>query len=294
MLELRMAKPQEREEICHLWRAVYADEDALMDSFFQACGLEEVMLLKEDGVLRTYIAAPRARLHLPDGQVVDTAYLYALGTDPDQRERGFGRTLLRYADFYLQERKLPCVTLVPAEPSLFRFFESVGYEYAFASRMAEVPAAQIGEAPEGSGYTCAQAEDYNRLREELLAGTFHLEYSQALVEFQRYLSRSTGGELLILQWEGGAGCAAVELQKSNPGITAQVKELLVPPGKEETAMALVAQACPADRYVVRMPVDRTWPAGGYGQPFGVIKWYNQDLRARQGESTRGYLGLAFE
>ena len=115
MLELRMAKPQEREEICHLWRAVYADEDALMDSFFQACGLEEVMLLKEDGVLRTYIAAPRARLHLPDGQVVDTAYLYALGTDPDHVMRAVeeevDRDLLRQAVMALAPRDREIVTM---------------------------------------------------------------------------------------------------------------------------------------------------------------------------------------
>ena len=45
-------------------------------------------------------------------------------TDPDQRKRALAVSFSHYADFYLAERLADCLTVVPAEPSLHRYFST--------------------------------------------------------------------------------------------------------------------------------------------------------------------------
>ena len=52
--------------------------------------------------------------------------------------KGHARQLLRYADDFLQKRGDKAMVLVPASPSLHRFFEAVGMDECFATRKVEI------------------------------------------------------------------------------------------------------------------------------------------------------------
>ncbi|MCQ4808184.1 hypothetical protein NE626_15515 [Intestinimonas massiliensis] len=54
------------------------------------------------------------------------------------RRKSSGRFILNYVDFYLQEKKLDCVTIIPAEASLHRFFAAAGFSECFATRKVEL------------------------------------------------------------------------------------------------------------------------------------------------------------
>lgn len=296
MIQIKPATLADVAEIHALWHKGFGDEAEFVDSFYRrCCKLEHTFLLREDGVLRTMAAAPLVTLCLPDGSRADGAYIYALTTDPQARGKGFGQMLLRYADFYLQEHKLDCVVLVPAEPSLFQFFRTAGYDSAFSLSKIEVPADQVAAPLAQTGLRPAQAEEYNQAREAHLAGTFHVAYGHAMIDFQKSMSQSAQSELYLLDLPHGTGCAAVERWTGGVGGDGiMIKELLTPEGDLAQGLALVARQEPAPRYFVRYPIFDEGLAGDYGQPFGMIKWYSAEKAVRWGGEKRGYLGLAFD
>lgn len=291
MIQIKPATPADTADIHALWHKGFGDEAAFVDSFYRrCCPLEHTFLLREDGALCSMIAAPAVDVKLPDGTTAKSAYLYALTTDPACRSKGFGQMILKYVDFYLTEHGLDCVVLVPAEPSLFQFFHTAGFDRAFSISEIELPAGQVALPPEGVSLRPAHAAEYNRVREARLEGSFHVACRDELVEFQRSMSRDSGGDLYLLDLPHGQGCAAVE--RVETGL--MVKELLADERDLAAGVSLLAQAQLAPRYFVRYPIFLEGLTGDYGQAFGVIKWYDQELAARWGEERRGYLGLAFD
>lgn len=139
MIEIRPARPGEETRQKELWKLSFGDDDAYIDYFYthRPAGVETLVLL-EDGALETMVALFPVTLSLPDGAQASSAYIYALATHPGARKKGFGRFILNYVDFYLQEKKLDCVTIVPAEASLHRFFAAAGFSECFATRKVEL------------------------------------------------------------------------------------------------------------------------------------------------------------
>ena len=291
MIEMRPSKLEELGRQRELWKGAFGDSDGYIDLFYQtAAGPEDVLVLLEDGVLHSMLALPPVELALPDGTAASSAYVYALATDPAARGRGYGRMLLRYVDFYLRERGVDCVTVVPAEESLHRFFASVDFAEAFAARWAELPGGGAAEAPPGDGVFPVDAAEYGALRETLLAGAFHVKYGGGLLAFQAGASRLSGAGLYRLRVDGVTGCAAAEYG----GGRLTVKELLLPPPLLDRGAALLRAALPAESVQVRAPAYRDGPLSGETRRFGMLKWLNGALGLKWAGAGEGYLGLGFD
>ena len=292
MIELRPARAQDTERCKALWKMAFGDGDAYLDLFF-TCDYhpEQMLLLLEDGVAMTMLYLMPMTLKGPD--ITATAhYVYALATDPAARKQGYGRQLLHAADRYVQDWGDDCMTVVPAEPSLHKFFGTVGYEPSFDTRMVEVAEALLPPAREDIAVQAIPPEEYGRLREDLLAGTFHICYDDSLLTYQAGLGRMSGGGLYQISADGWTGCAAVECLGAE---TVVFKELLLPEtGEVLQAAAQIARRLPAKRYHIRTPA--CWPgvAGSYLQPFGMLKWFNREKEAAWIKEPIAYLGLGFD
>lgn len=295
MLELRPSKAEEIPAQKALWKKTFDDGEDYIDDFYRYCAQpENVLVLLEDGVLRSMLALLPVTVALPDGTSASSSYIYALATDPAARKQGFGRMLLQYVDFYLGEQGVDCVTTVPAEASLHKFFATVGFTECFATRKIELTAAEAA-LPAGKckcNTVSIGAEEYGLLREELLKGTFHAQYCRRLLAYQEHICRANGGDMLRLDVEGNIGCAAVELEEGGRAVV--IKELLITADKIPTALAGIAMAYPADRYHLRTPA--LWPGHrtSYIQPFAMIKWLSGQDRRNWSEETTSYFGLAFD
>jgi GNAT superfamily N-acetyltransferase len=293
VIEMRPSKAEEVPAQKALWKRAFGDGDSYIDDFYTCCAQPENMLvLLEDGVLRSMLALLPMTIALPDGTRATSSYIYALATDPEFRKHGFGRMLLQYVDFYLGERGVDCVTTVPAEASLHKFFGTVGFTECFATRKIELTAAEAGTPGPGDAVAPASPEEYSSLRENLLEGTLHAEYCRRLLAYQEHICRASGGALLRLEVGGNAGCAAVELEEEGRAVV--IKELLIPHDKIPAALAAVAAAYPADRYHLRTPAF--WPGHrtSYIQPFAMVKWLSGQDRRAWSEETGAYFGLAFD
>lgn len=150
MLEMRPGRPEEVPAQKALWKAAFGDEDRYIDWFYECCGASaDVLEVVEEGRLASMLALLPQTLTLPGGGTASGWYIYALATDPGARSKGYGRQLLRFVDGYLAERGADCVTTVPAEPSLFKFFGTVGFAPCFSTRKLELLKSMLQPAAEG-------------------------------------------------------------------------------------------------------------------------------------------------
>lgn len=295
MITIRQSKAEDIPQQKELWKRCFGDSDAYVDMFYQKyCIPEQVLIVEEDGELNSMATMLETTMHFPDGTSYPVGYVYALATNPYIQGQGHARQLLAYADEYLQKKGMKCLTLVPASPSLHRYFDNLGLTECFATRKVEKMSAELtGLAPLGEDCKVVPIlpSEYNQIREEMLRGTMHIEYPDRLIQFQQFGSHLTAGDLYRLEVEGEVGCVAIEyVQRSR----LLMKELLIEPSKMEKAVQLISEELPAARYHIRTPVFWDGLPGSYIQAFGMIKWYDKELLQKWFNHQDAYLGLAFD
>lgn len=289
MIEIRPARGEELPRVKELWGLAFGDDGAWIDRFYALAG-GETLLLFEAGVAWTMTVLLPVTLSLPGGGVRSSAYVYALCTHPEARGRGYGRFLLRYVDFYLKEKGLDCVTVVPAQPSLHTFFASAGYGECFSLGVERVDPARPGAPASGDRLEPVDPMEYNRLREGLLARTFHVSYGSELLALQDWMGRPGGG-LWKLDLGGQPGLCAVE---AAPGAETVVKELLVPAGCGDRAEALLAARWPEETLQLRTPPRPEGDVRGKHEKFGMIQWYGAPPAELRTPAVPGYMAFGFD
>ena len=295
MYAIRPATPAEIPQVKALWKKCFRDPAEYIDAFYNSfCTTDQVLVVVEDGRVRSMASLLPASIRDTEGEPYPAAYLYALATDPDFQGHSHARQLLQAADELLVERGYMAMALVPASPSLHKFFKAVGMDECFAHRKSEFLASSLtGKARNGT-FTPIGPEEYNAIRESYLHGSVHVAYSDDLIRLQELSSRMTGGGLFRVEVEASdaeVGCAAIEY--SNAG-TLLIKELLTYHQYTSEAVEMAAKVFPAKRYLVRTPAAWEGFSGNYIQPFGMVKWYDPVLQRRFDGKQDAYLGLAFD
>ncbi len=292
MAHMRLSRPEDVPRERELWRMSFGDDWAYIDTYFDHTHNPDwaVVLEDDDGVVQTMLIGFPVALSLPGEAAIPAIYYYALGTDPAVRRRGYGRALFRFAEQTFGGAVRPVMTLLPGEPSLYNFFLTIGYDDRnFSIRQLACAADAL---PASSGpVRPAQADEYNALRERYLAGGAHLTFSDVYVSHQKRVARLYGGELLCFQTAGGDGCASVEYA---PDGTLLVKELLVPAGQTEAALAAVIGAYPAASLLANLPNQPGFDPLGSVAPYGVTHWLDDALAQRLAGKKDVYLGLALD
>ena len=285
MIELRKSKPEEVPELQELFQLCFGDGPEVSGLYFEHFYQpEEFLVLREEGELRAMAGLLNLTLTEPSGKSVKAAYLYGMGTHPDHQGRGFAAQLLNYADYYLRGKR-DCLVTMPATEELHGFYAKFGFEECFPLLEGEV----VPRAPQAAETSLPiDAAGYETLREQLLSEHHHVTYG-ALTGLQERLCSFSGGSLLSLHVNGIPGCAAVEQW----GDTAVIKELLIAPEGAEGALALIAQAVYAKRFILRRPAFCPNEALSK-RNFGMIKWYDPIAAKRWQGTAEPYLGLAFD
>ena len=275
MIEIHLARGREIEAAKSLWTDTFGDGPAFQERFYRLCDPEGPLVLAEDGELRSMLALPELALVPADGRRLRAGYVYALATRPDFRGQGFAAALIETAAGLARDRGLDCLLTVPAQPSLFGFFEGCGFRAGFTYKEETAAPAAAPAIP------VAPAE-YAALREKLLAGTVHTAYTDNQLAFQQLLCPHPGSGLYRLELARGPGCAAVENWPDAP----VVKELLCASGDIGQGAAVCAALC-------GRPVQARFPAAD-GQPFAAIRWLEGTPRSIRDRAAGGWLGLAFD
>ena len=155
----RHSLPGEEEALKELWRVVFGDEDSYIDAFFRLIyrpGMASVV--EEDGKI---VASAYA---VPFG---DVKYIYAVGTLPEYRARGYGRAVTLAAAAGEPAYICPADATLRCWYALTMNAQTVSYR----------PSMRLPHFLHKIG-----AEEYNARREEWLEGVHHAKYTPEILE----------------------------------------------------------------------------------------------------------------
>lgn len=223
--------PGDRAALTALWRQVFGDPEEVVAAFFDALpamGVGAVAVAEGRPVGAAYVLDA---LTLVDaqGQARRGGYLYAVAVDPAHRHQGLGAALSQKAAALSLARGTEFICTLPAEVSLYAWYEEILGLSCALHRKAYPVTAKPGLPVER---LCPA--DYRACRETLLTGTPHLCPSPAVMEFAGQFFALFGGGLYAC---GGGLCAAYV-----DGGQALIRELIAPAGvaAADVAAALCA------------------------------------------------------
>ncbi len=296
MLEIRTARQDELPELKSLFKRSFGDSDEFVDGYYKDyCSPEQTLVVIEDGELISMLTVLDVTYYIPGGEEFPVGYIYGLATNPHIQGKGHARQLMAYADQHLQKLGKKCLALVPASPSLHRYFESLGLVDCFSTRKVEVMSSALRDLPPldaSCKLSPTTPKEYNEIRNDQLAKRLHIRYDEKLAEFQLFCSQLSQGGLYRLEIDGEVGCAAIEyVQKSR----LLAKEVLISTHLQDKATQLIFENLSAGRYHIRTPAFWDGIKGSYTQTFGMAKWYDKELQQRIFRMHQdSYFGLAFD
>ena len=234
--------PGDRAALTALWRQVFGDPEAVVAAFFDALpqmGIGAVAEAEGRPVGAAYVLDALAVVDA-GGQARRCGYLYAVAVDPEHRHQGLGAALSQQAAALSQARGTEFICTLPAEPSLYAWYEEIlGLHCALRRKRYPVTA--------GPGWPAERLcpGDYLARREALLAGVPHLRPEAAVMDFAGQFYTLFGGGLYAC---GGGLCA---VYADNGRVL--IRELIAPAGvaAADVAAALCAAlGCREGQYML--------------------------------------------
>jgi len=284
MYTIRLSTSADIPAIRELWTLCFGDNGDYMDTFLTHCHAlhpDRTLVLEEEGLVRSMTTWMETVFMLPDGTQYPAAYIYAVATHPEARSRGFAAKVLAWAEEHLRTLGFSAMTTVPSEPSLHRYYGSLGFRECFCHEELRVIPAVGGDC--SCSLTPVTPAAYGKLRESLLTDLPHIVFPEYLLAFQRGCSALSGGDLYQVSTPCGPAALCAEGLEDGSLL---VKELLAPPAVRENLPAALPQLLPAFSGVYRRP--------GTAVPFGMLKWLDRESEARWDWNSTAYLGLAFD
>lgn len=259
------AERGDRPALSALWRECFGDTAAEQDCFWNTAGkTAQAFFVRENGAPQAMLCALPVDYIGGDGEVIRTAYIYAVCTRQSARGRGLCTQLLVQAEQILRTQGFAACVLVPADASLARFYEMRGYRAAFFRNRTE-----IGRQAVRADVRRIGAADYRALREMLLTADF-AAFSEDFLRCAQGYGELSGAGLYRIETADALCCAAAMLVDG----ALHISELI--PDSPAAAAALTAALGIQEGTV-------SSPGGGVPQAWG---------KPLRGALPTGYWGLS--
>ena len=188
---IRPYLPADRGQLIDLWSRVFGDPPDLVESFYDLLPyMGSCCVAAESGkVLGMAHLIHGLTLWQPKQTPVTCGYLYGVAVAEEARGRGLGGELSRGAAELGRAQGAELLCTLPAEESLYRWYERILNLRCRSSRTVYAADA----LPVGC-FRISTAE-YGYYREDLLQKTPHVELNNAAMAFQAALCEAYGGGL---------------------------------------------------------------------------------------------------
>lgn len=265
-----------------LWVQTFGDKAEFVDDFYANWGDDiEGYILEDEGQIVSALTMFRmGDLIIPEEGVTKPAYVsYAICTSNAARGKGFGSQITEYARDVAIERGGVSM-LSPAEASLVRFYQPIGYEPRFYAMERSLVCDVLEEWPNEIDQLCGSA--YKKLREELLADTVHVCLNDATLS---YVEKESDG--LYALCDGKIIVATEADSERFPEVIASSE---LEPAEVEAEVAKLAGALGKNICTYRLPGNEYLQSGALG------KEYVQAMIARDAgwKFSTGYFGFTFD
>ena len=175
-----------------LWRRVFDERESFLDAFFTLLPDIGGAAVAEDdsGALCGAAYALTGYELLAGGESPHVGYVYAVAVDERERGRGLGAELTKKAAAICREREAVIVATLPAEESLYRWYENrIGTTHVLRRERKTAAAQKTVDIMKLTG------TEYMLWRENMLRGKSHIHLSHPMLEAQRALCEAYDGAL---------------------------------------------------------------------------------------------------
>lgn len=252
-----------------LWLACFEDTPSFVEKFFAALPSigGGVVAEREGEILGAAYTIDALELVSDSGAVLAAvAYIYGVGVYAHARGQGIGAALDRAIYELSRVRGAALVTTLPAEDSLYDWYEDIlGVKAALWRERRTFDLNAQGEARAQA--VRISAHEYGAARERLLSGTAHIRLSPAALEFEAALLDEYGGGLYAVCGGIAAGCiedgCAVIKELISPEERSEDMDIAESAGALCAAMGAVRALLlvPAEQGEKYIAADRALPAG---------------------------------
>lgn len=256
-----------------MWQACFDDTREGMEFVFSNLLTPSQMLVRtlEDGRPVSMISWKLLPFTTPRASFLG-AYVFGVATLPEHRGKGISRTMMSGLHSILQQEGANLACLVPAQPSLFPFYEEQGYQTAFSYRLLSVDAGQLPPS-DGNGvlsrWELGQAAE---LRNQFFSScSLFGAWDKAYLRFLDKECGFYGGEVLRFSTAGRGGYLVCYPHGAGRIL---VKEAAVMEQDIPVLLTALHQRYAAKGYDLRLPVRK-----GEGEeplPFAMVKWYDKE------------------
>ena len=260
---IREYTPADVPQMAALWQRSFGDSEGFVQAFFAALpdmGSGVVAVCGEKVIGAAYTLNGQELLDGTGAKAPVIGYLYGVSVEREYRHHGIGGALVKAVYALSQKREAKIVCTLPAEASLYDWYEKLlGLRPVLYRKKQAVKAAQLELSMELS------STEYMIWRENMLRGQAHLHLSNYALEFEKKLLKEYGGGFFAV--ESGIAAAYVE---NGVGL---IRELIVPDSKllpraassvayalgvEQAWLYLPASAQDGERYIA---ADSALPEG---------------------------------
>lgn len=284
-----------REELSQLWQVCFLEKSRPANYFFNnAFRPENCLVYCMGGHAAAMLHILPAQLVQAGKEPVQAQYVFACATLPKYRSHGFMHSLLAYAGMVGAERGDRYSFLLPAEPSLYSFYEKAEYQEFFKMRIWELNRSQMqtlaGDAV--AHKVLFTAEQMNQIRtQNIKTKDGSVLWDDRAVWFAAGSHVMYGGKLVCA---GNSAAGAYALCRSMGDVCEATEWMTQPEGNALLAAQVLHEFPAAKTFRIRLPA---WEALSVGKStshvFGVVKplgGYSMEVFA----SGAPYLGLAMD
>jgi GNAT superfamily N-acetyltransferase len=221
-------------------------------------------------------------------------YIFAAGTLPTFRSRGFMASLLAYAALYGAKRGDRYSVVLPADQPLYSFYERNGYFDYYKIRSVPVARASLEQMalPSPSGKILADASELNGLRNSILSQwSGSVLWSDDRFRFTMGFGSTYGDEPVC---SGSVGRHSYAVCRRVGKSICSVREIMVAPNGFPALAAAILKRFPSETYEFRLPSgDGLFSGKGEERRCGMLRSIG-GAQVQKPEAPAPYLGLALD
>ena len=282
-----------RSELAALWRVCF-HEPARYPNYFlnNLFRPRDCLVYRVAGGIAAAVYLLPAQLVL-DGRRARAHYVFAAGTLPRFRSRGYMASLLACAAIRGAERGDEYSAVLPADERLYSFYERNGYSDYYRIRDVSVPSSRLQElaAPAPRGRILISGAELNALRDAALAPQKgSVLWSGRMFRFSVGFSEAYG-DRLVCSRNGGPAYALCRME---PDGSCTVREAMASKDGFAGLAAAVLRRVPAGTYRFRLPCGcGPFPGEGTVTRCGMLRPLG-GAALPESAARPPYLGLALD
>lgn len=282
---IRFAKKSDKPQIVSLWNNVFGDSAEAVEMFL------DTHFICRNTLVYSNCDRIVSMLFLIEGKTVimsaeyPSYYLYAACTDEDYRGQGLMSKLIKEAQTVAAERGYSYIFLLPAEDSLYQYYEKYGYRTLYGKCRIVISAETIKTATKSDlTKTHLNFQQLELLRKSAFSDISRFEWNGKAIDYSLRINKYYSGDSFQT-------CKGYALYSISDSILT-VKEFAFHRNELSDFLSAVLTENDFSEAVIDLPV--TAETDKYAFKSGMILPLSTEAEVALPENNRIYLGLTLD